>query len=293
MAPWFDRSGRFSPFKTAVFAALFLPGLWIGFAYATGRLEPLPIMQAIHHAGLWAIRLLVITLMVTPFRRLFHWPELIQLRRMIGVGAFAYALGHFSLYVVDQAFDLGKVASEIALRFYLTIGFTALVGLSALAATSTDGMLRRLGGRRWRRLHKLVYPIALLGVIHYFLQSKANVSEATVVAGIFIWLMAYRALQALLGEERPLPLWGVFALGIAAALATAFGEAAYFWARIGADPTRVLAADLMFRFGPRPAWFVLGFGMLVGLVALARAGAGRRKRERRAERRRALAAEAR
>jgi sulfoxide reductase heme-binding subunit YedZ len=293
MAPWLDRSGRFSPFKTAVFVALFLPGAWIAFAYVTGRLEPLPFTQAIHHAGLWAIRLLIVTLAVTPFRRLFHWPELIQIRRMIGVGAFAYAIAHLSLYVIDQSFDLGKVASEIALRFYLTIGFVALVGLSALAATSTDGMLRRLGGRRWRRLHKLVYPIALLGVVHYFLQSKANVSEPTVVAGIFLWLMGYRALHAMLGEERRMPVAAVFALAVAAGLVTALGEAVYFWARMGADPLRVLAADLVFRFGPRPAWFVLAITLAVAAIALVRKSAGTRQRERRAERRRALAAEAR
>lgn len=289
--PWLDRSGRFSPLKAAIFAALFLPGLWIAFAYLTGRLEPLPIMQALRNCGLWTIRLLIITLAVTPFRRLFHWPGLIQARRMIGVAAFAYAIAHFSLYVGDQSFALGKVASEIALRFYLTIGFAALLGLCALAATSTDGMLRRLGGRRWRRLHRLIYVIGALGTVHYFLQSKANVSEATVVAGIFLWLMGYRAIVALLGEERRLPIWGVLALGIAAAIVTALGEAAYFWLRIGADPTRVLAADLVFRFGPRPAWFVLMVGLAIAAIAFFRRSAGGKARGRRAERRRALAPE--
>lgn len=293
MAPWRDRSGRFSAFKTAIFAALLLPGAWIAFAYLTGRLEPLPFTQVLRYCGLWAIRLLIVTLAVTPFWRLFHWPELIQVRRMIGVGAFAYAIAHFSLYVIDQSFDLGRVATEIALRFYLTIGFVVLVGLSALAATSTDGMLRRLGGRRWRRLHKLVYPIVLLGVIHYFLQSKAAVGQPTVVAGVFLWLMSYRALQAIPGVERRMPVWAVFALAIAATLATALGEAAYFWARMGADPLRVLGADLVFRFGPRPVWYVLGITLAIAIVALLRNSAGKRGRERRAGRRRALAAEAR
>lgn len=290
--PWLDRSGRFSPLKAAIFAALLAPGLWIALAYLGGRLEPMPVSQALHQCGLWAIRLLMVSLAVTPLRRLFHWPQLVPARRMIGVAAFAYAAAHFTLYAADQSFALGTVASEIALRFYLTIGFVALLGLAALAATSTDGMLRRLGGRRWRRLHRLVYLIGLLGTIHYFLQSKANVSEATVVAGVFLWLMAYRAVAALPGEERALPLWGLAALAAGIAIATALGEAGYLWLRLGVDPARVLAADLVFKFGPRPAWIVLMVGLAVAAVALLRHSAGRRHRARRGERRRALAAEA-
>ncbi len=292
MRPWLDRSGRFSPLKAAIFAALFLPAAWIAFAYFSGRLEPMPIFQALQQCGLWAIRLLLISLAVTPLRKLFHWPALIQARRMIGVAAFAYAAAHFGLYVVDQSFAFGTVASEIALRFYLTIGFAALLGLSALAATSTDGMLRRLGGKRWRRLHRLVYVIGLLGSIHYFLQSKAAVSEPTVMAGLFLWLMGYRAILALLGEDRRLSVWGLVALALGAAALTALGEAGYFWLRMGVDPARVLAADLMFRFGPRPAWIVLMVGLAVAAIARFRQSAGRQNRERHAERRRALAAEA-
>ena len=292
MRPWLDRGGRFSPLKAAIFAVLFLPAAWIAFAYLAGRLEPMPISQALQQCGLWAIRLLLISLAVTPLRRLFHWARLVQARRMIGVAAFAYAAAHFALYVADQSFALGTVATEIALRFYLTIGFAGLLGLSALAATSTDAMLRRLGGKRWQRLHRLVYAIGLLGSVHYFLQSKAAVSEPTVMAGIFLWLMGYRAILALLGEDRRLPLWGLVALALGVAAATALGEAGYFWLRMGVDPARVLAADLVFRFGPRPAWILLMAGLAVAAVAWLRQSAGRQNRERRTERRRALAVEA-
>src|SRR5437773_12322645 len=108
-----------------------------------------------------------------------------DVRRMIGVGAFCYATAHILLYTTDQMFDLAKVASEIVLRLYLTIGFTALVGLSALAATSTDGMVRRLGPRRWQGLHQVVYGIALLALIHFFPPTKADIWLPTFVAGLF------------------------------------------------------------------------------------------------------------
>src|SRR5256885_6076125 len=99
-------------------------------------------------------------------RRVLQWPRLILVRRMLGVAASAYGLAHISLYLADLKFDLAKAATEIALRIYLTIGFTALLGLAALAATSTDAMVRRLGARRWQRLHRLIYVIALLAVVH-------------------------------------------------------------------------------------------------------------------------------
>ena len=169
----------------AVFLALFAPCAWTLFSYELGTLGPRPLIEAIHQTGLWAIRFLMISLAITPLRRALQWPRLILVRRMVGVAAFGYATLHLALYIVDQAFDWRLVASEIVFRFYLTIGFLALMSLSVLAATSTDGMIRRLGGRRWRRLHQSVYVIAVLALVHYFIQSKLNVAEPMVVAGLF------------------------------------------------------------------------------------------------------------
>ncbi len=271
--PWLERNGQLSWLKLVVFGALFLPGLWNGIAFATGALGARPLHELIHALGLWAIRLLFISLAVTPLRRILEWPQLVKLRRMIGVAAFAYALAHLTAYAADEAFDLGKVAAEILLRFYLTIGFAALLGLSALAATSTDRMMRRLGGPRWQRLHRLVYAIALLGNIHYFLQAKLEVSEPLVMAGLLFWLLAYRVLVARTAQGR-LPLAGIAGLGVVAALVTAAAEASYFALKFHVDPLRILAADLMFSAGTRPAWFVLLAG---GAVALAAALRGLRR----------------
>src|SRR3954451_1514756 len=214
--PWKDNGGRTSPLKLAVFIALFIPALWVAVAFSAGWLGSRPLNEAIHQLGLWTIRLIFLALAVTPLRHILQWSRLLTVRRMIGVAAFAYAIGHLGLYAADQAFDLAKIATEIAVRIYLTIGFAAVIGLAALAATSTDGMIRRLGARRWQRLHRLVYAIALLAVVHYCMQSKLDLWEPMIVAGIYAWLMGYRLLVQLVGVRGKLPLAWVGALSLAA-----------------------------------------------------------------------------
>ena len=161
------------------------------------------------------------------------------------------------------------MASEILRRIYLTIGFTTLLLLSALAATSTDGMIKRLGGRNWRNLHRLVYAIGVLAQVHYFMQSKLNVSEPIAVAGLYLWLMSYRLLGRF-GREGALPAWGLLLLAVGAGLATALGEAAYYALATGFDPSRLLAADLRWPFLGRPCWVVLLAGLALAALALLR-----------------------
>jgi methionine sulfoxide reductase heme-binding subunit len=267
--PWRDYSGALSPLKAAVFLSLFVPAIWVFFAFEMGLLGPRPFNEAIHQIGLWTIRFLFIALAITPFRQGLQWPRLILVRRMLGVGAFAYGVLHLTLYTADQAFDLGKVASEIALRFYLTIGFVALIGLAALAVTSTDGMIKRMGGRRWQRLHRLVYPIGVLALIHHFLQSKLNVIEPLWMSGLFLWLMFYRLLWARRRGGR-VPLWGLGALGLASGVLTGLGEAVYYHFKTGAPFELVALANFNLEAGLRPAWVVAGAAAAVFLAALAR-----------------------
>ncbi len=271
MYPWQDYSGRTSPLKLAIFVALFGPGLWTALSFAMGWLQPQPYTAAIREIGLWTIRLIFIALAITPLRGVLQWSRLILVRRMIGVAAFAYALTHLSLYTADQMFDLAKVVSEIVQRIYLTIGFAAVIGLSALAATSTDGMIRRLGGRNWQRLHRLVYLIALLAVVHYCMQSKLDLWEPSIMAGIYGWLMGYRLLARYLAVRGRLPLVWVSALGVAAAVLTALGEAAYFSIAFGVDPMRVIAANWSLVTGVRPAVIVLGLALAVTAAGAVRA----------------------
>jgi sulfoxide reductase heme-binding subunit YedZ len=267
--PWRERNGRLSWLKLVTFVALFLPGLWnVGF-FAAGMMGPRPLNALIHALGLWAIRLLFLSLAITPLRRLLELPQLVKLRRMIGVAAFAYALAHFVSYTADQSFDLAKVASEIVLRFYLTIGFVALLGLSALAVTSTDKMLRRLGGARWQRLHRLVYLIAILGNVHYFIQAKLEVTEPLVLAGLLLWMLAFRATVARLPSGWQ-AVAGTALLSVVACVVTALGEALYFMLKFHAPVERILAADFMLTPGIRPAWVVLAIGAAITLTAALR-----------------------
>ncbi len=172
--PWRDRTGAFSPFKALVLAALFVPALLLAQTAWENALGPKPWQAATHDTGTWAIRVLLLSLLITPARQVLRQARIAEVRRMVGVACFAYALLHLGLYAGDNSFDLVKVASEIIKRIYLTIGFVALAGLALLAATSTDAMLRRMGGVSWRRLHRLVYPLAALALVHFTLQSHAD-----------------------------------------------------------------------------------------------------------------------
>lgn len=272
MYPWNDYSGRTSPLKLVVFVALFVPALWVALAFSQGWLGARPLNEAIHQIGLWTIRLIFLALLVTPLRQVLQWSRLLQVRRMLGVAAFAYGFTHLTLYATDQAFDLAKIASEIVLRIYLTIGFVALLGLAALAATSTDGIIKRMGARRWQRLHQLVYGIALLAVIHYCMQSKLELWEPMIMAGIYAWLMGYRLLAKWFSVRARLPLRWVAVLGLMAGVLTAFGEVLYFALAYHAPAMRVLAANWSLQLGVRPAVVVLGFGLVVWVAGLLRAG---------------------
>jgi methionine sulfoxide reductase heme-binding subunit len=263
--PWLDYGGRFSPLKALMLAALFVPGALVAYHYSHDELGARPLNEAIHQIGNWTIKLIFLSLAVTPARRILQWPRLILVRRMIGVGAFAYAATHLTLYVTDQAFDLLKVAGEIVLRVYLTIGFAALLILAAMAATSTDGMVRRLGGRRWRRLHQLIYAGALLAVVHFFLQTKAAVDEPWVMVGLYAWLIAYRILAWAYRSDSRVPLWSIGLMSLASGMLTALGEAVYYWVKLGVDPLMVLSANLTATVGIRPAWVVLW--ITLGLTA--------------------------
>ena len=264
MAPWYDRNGRLSPLKLTAFILVVLPGAWIAARWASGAYAPRPLEEAIHQTGLWGIRLLILSLLVTPLRRIAAWQRLIVIRRMIGVAALAYLLIHFALYVADQDVDLAKVASEIWLRIYLTVGFVALAGLAVLGATSTDAMIRRLG-KAWPKLHRIVYVLAALGLWHFFMQSKIDVSEPVLMAGFFIVLMGYRGLVAAGIKPAPLVLVG---LAVASGLATALVEWGWYALGSGVRAKAVLAANLHFAYSIRPAWWVLLAGLVLALVAV-------------------------
>jgi methionine sulfoxide reductase heme-binding subunit len=255
--PWRDRRGRFLPFKTTVLVSLFVPGVLYAMWLATGELGARPVMEMIHGAGLWAIRLLLISLTITPFARALDWPALLLVRRNVGVAAACYAVAHLLLYVVDQNFRLLTVISEIALRFYLTIGFAVLLVLLALAVTSTDGWVKKLGPN-WKRLHRLAYPFGAVALLHFYIQSKLNVSEPVFVSGLFVWLMAWRSVPEAWRRKQGIAFTAALYSGLAvvSGLATAVLEFAWYGLATKVNPWRVLYANEAIDRGLRPAHWV-------------------------------------
>lgn len=267
MALWHDRAGRVSGLKIATLAAVTLPAVLLAVDAVSGGLGARPVDEAIHRSGEWSIRILAASFAVSPAIRILSYPRLISIRRMLGVAALAYLLLHVGLYSADQGFDLGRIASEIVLRVYLTIGFVALLILAALGATSFDGMVRRMG-RRWTQLHRLVYPAAALAAVHFFMQSKIQAYEASLIAGFLLTLGLYR-----LAAKRRLALTSppvLVAIAVAGGMLTAGAEALWFWAGTSVPPLRVLDANLMLPDTIRPAWWVLAAGLGVAVLPLLR-----------------------
>ena len=183
MKPWL---------KPAVFLLCLLPLAWLGFALLTDRLGANPIEALTRDTGEWTLRLLLITLCMTPLRRFMGWRWPLRLRRMLGLFAFFYACVHLSTYVwLDQFFAWGEIWRDIVKRPFITVGMLAFVLLVPLAATSNRFMLKRLG-RNWVRLHRLAYVIPALGVVHFWWLVKADVRTPLIYALLFLLLMLLR-----------------------------------------------------------------------------------------------------
>jgi methionine sulfoxide reductase heme-binding subunit len=180
------------------------PLLWLVVRALTGRLTANPIEDITLTTGIWAFRLLLVTLVITPLRRITGWNRVIQYRRMIGLFAFSYATLHLLTYLVlDQGLALEFIVRDIAKRPYITAGMTAYLLMLPLAITSTTGWIRRLG-RRWQMLHRLVYVSALAAALHFIWKVKVVVGEPVYYAAILGLLLAFRVLWVPIGPRlRP------------------------------------------------------------------------------------------
>ena len=164
--------------------------LWLAY---NNQLGANPIELITRSLGTWTLVFLMITLSITPLRKLSGWTWLIKLRRMIGLYAFFYALLHFITYIwLDQFFDLHEIYKDVIKRPFITIGFAAFVLLIPLAITSTNSMMKRLGGKRWLLLHRLVYLIAIFGVLHYWWLVKKDITQPLIYAAVLTTLLGYR-----------------------------------------------------------------------------------------------------
>ena len=184
--------------KRGVALAALLPAARLGWLFAHNRLGANPIAETENQLGLLTLILLLTSLALTPVKILTGWTWPIGLRRLIGLLAFGYACLHFSTYLaVDQFFDLGDIGRDIVKRKFITIGFAALVLLIPLAVTSTSGMVKRLGARRWKRLHRLVYVAAVLGIIHFIWRVKSDLREPLIYAAVLAGLLGVRLVAVL------------------------------------------------------------------------------------------------
>jgi len=179
--------------KPVLFLLCLVPVFLLGWRAYQGHLGANPIEFVTHSTGDWTIRFLMITLSITPLRMILHQPALLRFRRMLGLFAFFYVFLHFVITYLwfDKFFDIHEIAKDIVKRPFITVGFAAFVLLIPLAITSTDGWQRRLG-RRWQTLHRAIYFIALLGVIHYYWLVKSDVRLPLMYGAIFAVLMLYR-----------------------------------------------------------------------------------------------------
>ena len=181
------------PIGRVTITLVLIPLVILGIDIVTGGLGVEPVEAGIRRTGWWALTLLVATLAVTPLRRITGWNQLIEARKPLGLAAFGYACLHlFGYVVVDQWFGWTYIVEDILERPFITAGFTTFLLLLPLALTSTKGAIRRLGGRRWRRLHRLIYPASLLGVLHYFWLVKADTRPPLLYAAIVVVLLALR-----------------------------------------------------------------------------------------------------
>ncbi|MCA1856100.1 sulfoxide reductase heme-binding subunit YedZ [Massilia oculi] len=187
---WTPSPRQLAGIKAAVFLMALLPFLRMAWLVAQGALvEPLAFLT--RGTGDWTLYLLCITLAVTPLRRLTGWNWVVKLRRMLGLFTFFYALLHFSCFFwFDHFFDIAAMLKDVVKRPFITVGFIAFVLLVPMAATSTNGMIRRLGGKRWQWLHRLVYVVAVLGILHFWwMKAGKNDFQQPIVFGLIVALL--------------------------------------------------------------------------------------------------------
>ncbi len=182
-----------SKIKTLLFIVCLIPAIWLTIAVLTNQLGANPIEAVTRETGLWALRFLWLTLLITPLRWLTGWNDLVRYRRLLGLYVFFYAVLHMLLYLgLDQFFDINEIIKDIIKRPFITIGFFSFTALIPLVITSNNAMVKRMGGRRWKQLHRLTYFIAIASSIHFYMLVKLDKQEPLIYMGLLIILLAPR-----------------------------------------------------------------------------------------------------
>ncbi len=268
--PWTDRAGRISGIKLVTFLALLAPVVWMIAEWRLGLLSPKPVTDLVRESGDWAMRILVLSLAVTPLRYVARFNKVILVRRMVGLAALFYTLLHIALWCVDLQFAWLRIATELFLRLFLTVGLAATLIMIALGVTSNDLSIRKLGAERWNKLHALVYLATLLSLVHFFMEVRLDASEAALMCGFFILLMSFRAVR-----KRTMPGFiNLAGAAVICAVATGLMEALYYKLSTSVSISRVLSANFDVSYRVSPALWVLGVGLCVAVLANLRARFG-------------------
>ncbi|HYR92049.1 MAG TPA: protein-methionine-sulfoxide reductase heme-binding subunit MsrQ [Terriglobia bacterium] len=199
------RFNRWWIFKPVVFLLCLVPMAWLLWDTFTGNLSANPVEDIRNRTGIWTLRFLMITLGVTPVRRLAGWPSLIRFRRMLGLFAFFYAFVHFITYIwLDQAFAWDEILKDVTTtRPFIISGLASFILLIPLAITSTRKWIGRLGGKRWQMIHRLIYLSAVVGVLHYYWRVKLDVSRPLAYGAVLVVLLGFRLAAAAVYDRRP------------------------------------------------------------------------------------------
>ena len=266
--PWQDRSRRFSWLKASAFALIVFPGVRFTYQVSTGDygIFPIALGGMVYWSGVWATVILLMALAVTPALTILRWRALIDVRRMIGVTALAYTIGHIVIYFALRSWNFALIANESVTRLTLIIAWLSTIGLIVLGATSLDAAIRYMGAKGWQRLHNTTYVISALAVLHVVL-ARGTYPEQYALTGIFVWLMAWRVLDHYrLGANAS----ALAMLAVTSCLFTACLEAGFLLGRRGYGLWGTLAMNFnpaMLEIGIPSAWQVLVFGLLIALAA--------------------------
>jgi sulfoxide reductase heme-binding subunit YedZ len=266
--PWQDRSRRFSWLKATAFALMFVPALRFAYQFSTGEYGSftMSLGTLVYWSGVWATAMLLAALAVTPALRIFRWPALIDVRRMVGVTALVYTITHVILYFGLRLWNFAFIMNETVTRLTLVVATLSTIGLIVLGATSLDAAIRRMGAKNWQRLHNTNYVISGLAILHVVL-ARGTYPEQYLLTGLFFWLMAWRALDY---YGKGVDARALAMLTVASSVFTALLEAGYLWGRRGYDPLETLVSNFTLAtldLGIPPALQVLVAGLLVALAA--------------------------
>jgi methionine sulfoxide reductase heme-binding subunit len=269
--PWQDRNRRFSWLKASTFALMLYPAIRTAYLFSIGDYGTLGMAlgSLTYWSGVWATVVLLMALAVTPAVAIFRWPALVDVRRMIGVTALVYTIGHMVIYFGLRRWDFTLITIDMTTRLTLIVATLSTVGLIVLGTTSVDAAIRSMGAKNWQRLHNANYLISGLAILHVIL-ARGTYTEQYMLTAIFFWLMAWRvlAIHGYGANAKALAILTVASCVVAASL-----EAGFLWARRGFDVLETLGYNFtlsILEVGYPPAWQVLAFGLLVLLGATGR-----------------------